>query len=76
MSRVGVLCSSTYTALLIACLECHNLLQTDIIPCKLSYNTSRATSNFIIFVHSSFLMKLRPTTLLIAVASASLIVLQ
>ncbi|CAD6500141.1 BgTH12-04244 [Blumeria graminis f. sp. triticale] len=44
--------------------------------CKLSHNTSRATSYFIISVHSSFLIELRPTTLLIAVASASLIMLQ
>ncbi|CAD6504327.1 BgTH12-06058 [Blumeria graminis f. sp. triticale] len=41
----------------------------------MSYNTSRATSYFIISVQSSFLIKLRPTTLLIAVASASIIVL-
>ncbi|CAD6499970.1 BgTH12-04075 [Blumeria graminis f. sp. triticale] len=46
------------------------------IPRKLSHNTSRATSYFITSVHSSFLIKPRPTTLLIAVASASLIVLQ
>ncbi|CAD6503844.1 BgTH12-05589 [Blumeria graminis f. sp. triticale] len=46
------------------------------IPCKLSHNTSRATSYFIISVHSSFLIKLRPTTLLIEVAGAPLIVLQ
>ncbi|VCU41277.1 Bgt-50584 [Blumeria graminis f. sp. tritici] len=46
------------------------------IPCKLSHNTSRATSYFIISVHSSFLIELRPTTLLIAVASASIIMLQ
>ncbi|CAD6506015.1 BgTH12-06947 [Blumeria graminis f. sp. triticale] len=44
------------------------------IPCKLSHNTSRAMLYFIISVHGSFLIKLRPTTLLIAVASASLIV--
>ncbi|CAD6498643.1 BgTH12-04304 [Blumeria graminis f. sp. triticale] len=45
-------------------------------PCKLSHNTSCATSCFIISVHSSFLIEQRPTTLLIAVASASLIMLQ
>ncbi|CAD6504392.1 BgTH12-06122, partial [Blumeria graminis f. sp. triticale] len=55
---------------------CHNLPQTDIIPCKLSQNTSRATSYFITSVHSSFLIELRPTTLLIAVTRASLIMLQ
>ncbi|CAD6503099.1 BgTH12-02768 [Blumeria graminis f. sp. triticale] len=44
------------------------------IACKLSHNMSRATSYFIISVHSGFLIKLRPTTLLIAVASTSLIV--
>ncbi|CAD6502320.1 BgTH12-02555 [Blumeria graminis f. sp. triticale] len=43
---------------------------------KLSHNTSRATSYFIISAHSSILIELRPTTLLIAVASASLIMLQ
>ncbi|CAD6502713.1 BgTH12-05303 [Blumeria graminis f. sp. triticale] len=46
------------------------------ILCKLSHNTNRATSYFIISVHSSFLIELRPTTLLIAVASTSLILLQ
>ncbi|CAD6499130.1 BgTH12-04782 [Blumeria graminis f. sp. triticale] len=46
------------------------------IPCKLSHKTSHATSYFIISVHSSSLIELRPTTLLIAVVSASLIMLQ
>ncbi|CAD6503666.1 BgTH12-03325 [Blumeria graminis f. sp. triticale] len=43
---------------------------------KLSHNPSCATSYFIVSVHSSFLIELRPTTLLIAVARASLIKLQ
>ncbi|VDB95343.1 Bgt-50100 [Blumeria graminis f. sp. tritici] len=46
------------------------------ILCKLSHYMSRATSYFIISVHSSFLIELRPTTLLIAVGSTSLIMLQ
>ncbi|CAD6504494.1 BgTH12-00004 [Blumeria graminis f. sp. triticale] len=46
------------------------------IPCKLSHNTSCATSYFIISDHSSFLFELRLITLLIAVASASIIMLQ
>ncbi|CAD6500721.1 BgTH12-06428 [Blumeria graminis f. sp. triticale] len=46
------------------------------IPCKLSHNMSRATSYVIISVHSSFLIELRPTTLLITVARTSLVMLQ
>ncbi|CAD6502107.1 BgTH12-02348 [Blumeria graminis f. sp. triticale] len=46
------------------------------ILCEVSHNTSRAISYFIISVHRSFLIELRPTTLLIVAASASLIMLQ
>ncbi|CAD6506208.1 BgTH12-07135 [Blumeria graminis f. sp. triticale] len=45
------------------------------VLCNLNHNTSCAASNFIISVCSSFLVELRATTLLIAVASAFLIML-
>ncbi|CAD6504266.1 BgTH12-05999 [Blumeria graminis f. sp. triticale] len=41
--------------------------------CNLSHKMSHATTYFIISVHSSLLIEPRPTTSLIAVASASLI---
>ncbi|VDB90429.1 Bgt-20650 [Blumeria graminis f. sp. tritici] len=56
--------------------KCHNLPQTGLIPCNLSHDKCRVTSYFIIFVLSSFLIESWPTTLLIPVASASLIMLQ